>query len=81
MSLADIEEEENDIDGKFVTSPNDSLAHEPEGERNGHQNEYSFGDAERISMMNRDHENYSPLNLEISEINKKGSFNQRPISS
>ena len=33
MSLADIEEE--DIDGKFITSPNDSLAHVPEGERNG----------------------------------------------
>ena len=49
-SLADIEEE--DIDGKFVTSPNDSLAHIPEGGRNGHQNnDISFGDAERISML------------------------------
>jgi hypothetical protein len=35
MSLADIEEEENDIDGKFVTSPNDSLAHVPEGRVKG----------------------------------------------
>ena len=68
-SLADIEEE--DIDGKFVTSPNDSLAHIPEGERNAEtNNDYSFGDAERISMLNREHENYSPLNLEIQKINK-----------
>lgn len=69
--MADIEEE-NDIEGKFITSPNDSLAHIPEGQRSGdHNDDYSFGDAERISMMNRDHENYSPLNLEIQGINRK----------
>jgi hypothetical protein len=70
--LADIEEE-NDIEGKFITSPNDSLANIHEGLRDSEPHDYSFGDAERISMMNRDHENYSPLNLEIQGINQKVS--------